>query len=176
MYVRREAVLTSQIEGTQSTLDDVLAVRNRAAGQGTPEDVEEVVNYVSAMNYGLDRLDRSALAAADPRDPRTAHAGTRGGNNRPGSSAASQNWIGAGTTPGDGDVRPTAESTRCTSRSTTSSGSCTTSGLGPLIMLALAHAQFETIHPFLDGNGRVGRLLITFLLCHARCCSSRCSI
>ena len=164
MYVRREAVLSSQIEGTQSSLQDLLAAEAQLLDQ-VPHDVDEVVNYVRAMNHGLARLPQLPVSV---RLFREIHAellkGTRGGRLQPGELRTSQNWIGpAGCTlatatfvPPPPHVVPKAL------------GALELflhrNDLPPLIKIALAHVQFETIHPFLDGNGRVGRLLITFLL------------
>ena len=164
MYVRREAVLSSQIEGTQSSLQDLLAAEAQLLDQ-VPHDVDEVVNYVRAMNHGLARLPQLPVSV---RLIREIHAellkGVRGGRLQPGELRTSQNWIGpAGCTlatatfvPPPPHVVPKAL------------GALELflhrNDLPPLIKIALAHVQFETIHPFLDGNGRVGRLLITFLL------------
>jgi Fic family protein len=169
MYVRREAVMSSQIEGTQSTLDDVLAFEIDAGRRSSlPDDIEEVVNYIGAMNYGLTRLDSLPLSL---RLLREIHerliAGTRGGNKSPGEFRTSQNWIGGRTLAEATFIPPPPHEMRAAlgnlERFLHDAG-----GLDPLIVCALAHAQFETIHPFLDGNGRIGRLLITFLLCHER--------
>jgi len=168
MYVRREAVLSSQIEGTQSTLDDVLAFEIDAGRSSLPVDIKEVVNYVSAMDYGLTRLDSLPLSL---RLLREIHGrlmtGTRGGNKSPGLFRESQNWIGGRTLADAAFIPPPKHEMRIAlgnlERFLHDSG-----GLDPLIVCALAHAQFETIHPFLDGNGRIGRLLITFLLCHQK--------
>ena len=170
MYVRREAVLSSQIEGTQSTLDDVLAFEIDPGRSSLPGDISEVVNYINAMNYGLARLGSLPLSL---RLLREIHerllVGTRGGDKSPGQFRQSQNWIGAGPR-GLADaafIPPPPHEMRAAlgnlERFLHDAG-----GLDPLIVCALAHAQFETIHPFLDGNGRVGRLLITFLLCHEK--------
>jgi Fic family protein len=170
MYVRQEAVLSSQIEGTQSTLEDVLQFEMDSSGKAVPKDVGVVVNYVRAMNYGLDRLDKLPLSM---RLIREIHAellrGARGGNREPGEFRRTQNWIGP---------------TGCSLMTATfvpppvpemkeAIGELEKflhfEGLMPaLIHCGLAHAQFETIHPFLDGNGRVGRLLIAFLLCERK--------
>jgi Fic family protein len=168
MYVRREAVLSSQIEGTQSTLDDVLAFEIDPDRQSLPADIKEVVNYVTAMNYGLGRLGTLPLSL---RLLREIHGllmtGTRGGNQSPGQFRENRNWIGGPTLVDAAFIPPPPHEMRTAlgnlERFLHDSG-----GLDPLIVCALAHAQFETIHPFLDGNGRVGRLLITFLLCHEK--------
>jgi Fic family protein len=168
MYVRREAVLSSQIEGTQSTLDDVLAFEIDSDRSKLPGDIEEVVNYVKAMNYGLGRLETLPLSL---RLLREIHgkllSGGRGSEKAPGEFRQTQNWIGAPRLADASFTPPPPHEMKIAlgnlERFLHDSG-----GLDPLIVCALAHAQFETIHPFLDGNGRVGRLLITFLLCHAR--------
>ncbi|HEY3747853.1 MAG TPA: Fic family protein [Pseudonocardiaceae bacterium] len=170
MYVRREAVLSSQIEGTQSTLDDVLTYEIDPSADHLPQDVEEVVNYVAAMNYGLHRLDTLPLSL---RLLKEIHGilmqGVRGGDKSPGEFRTSQNWIGSPGPRGLDDAAfvppPPAEMMRALGEFEKFLHSDT--DLHPLLVCGLAHAQFETIHPFLDGNGRVGRLLLTFLLCHA---------
>jgi Fic family protein len=165
MYVRREAVLSSQIEGTQSTLDDVLAFEIDAGRSALPVDIKEVVNYISAMDYGLARLDSLPLCLRLLREiHERLMTGTRGGDKSPGQFRDSQNWIGGRTLAEAAFIPPPKHEMRTAlgnlERFLHDSG-----GLDPLIVCALAHAQFETIHPFLDGNGRIGRLLITFLLC-----------
>ena len=170
MYIRREAVLSSQIEGTQSTLDDVLAFEIDPGRSSLPGDISEVINYIHAMNYGLARLDSLPLSLRLLREiHRRLLVGTRGGDKSPGEFRQSQNWIGAGPRgladaafipPPPHDMRAALGNLE---RFLHDAG-----GLDPLIVCALAHAQFETIHPFLDGNGRVGRLLVTFLLCHEK--------
>ncbi len=167
MYVRREAVLSSQIEGTQSTLDDVLAFELDPRGQEVPRDIEEVVNYITALRYGLDRLPALPLSL---RLIREIHAvllhNARGAHRQPGEFRTSQNWIG----PENASLEhatfvppPVAEMNQALDNFERLLHH--EQALPVLIHCALAHAQFETIHPFLDGNGRVGRLLITFLLC-----------
>lgn len=170
MYVRHEAVLSSQIEGTQSTLEDVLAFEAQAAQSDTPKDVEEVVNYVRAMNHGLRRLHELPLSL---RLLREIHGElmqkVRGAEKSPGEFRTSQNWIGpAGCTLTNASfVPPPPHALMDTlgNLETFLHEGKTTVPL--LIRCGLAHAQFETIHPFLDGNGRVGRLLITLMLCEA---------
>ena len=167
MYMRREAVLSSQIEGTQSSLQDLLATEAKITTPGRPGDVYEVVNYIRAMNYGLDRLEALPVSV---RLIREIHAellrDVRGSHLTPGELRTSQNWIGpAGSPlsdamfvppPPDGVPSALSELERFLHRD---------DDVPLLIKVGMAHAQFETIHPFLDGNGRVGRLLITFLLC-----------
>ncbi|HLA09145.1 MAG TPA: Fic family protein [Pyrinomonadaceae bacterium] len=169
MYVRQEAVLSSQIEGTQSTLEDVLQFEVDAKGADLPKDVGEVVNYVSAMNHGLKRLEELPLSL---RLIREIHAklleGARGRHRTPGEFRKSQNWIG----PAAADLSkatfvppPVPEMLDALDKF---EKFLHDESLPVLIHCGLAHAQFETIHPFLDGNGRVGRLLITFLLCQRK--------
>ena len=167
MYVRHEAVLSSQIEGTQSTLEDVLQFEIDASGEEHPKDVEEVVNYVRAMNFGLQRLGDLPLSL---RLIREIHGqlleGVRGANRTPGEFRRSQNWIGpANCTLATATFVPPPVHEMQTALANLETFLHETSAFPALIVCGLAHAQFETIHPFLDGNGRVGRLLITFLLC-----------
>ncbi len=167
MYVRHEAVLSSQIEGTQSTLEDVLQIEIDANGQDHPKDVEEVVNYVRAMNYGLKRLDELPLSL---RLIREIHGklleGVRGANRTPGEFRRSQNWLGpANCTLKTATFVPPPVHEMQDALGNLETFLHETTAYPTLIVCGLAHAQFETIHPFLDGNGRVGRLLITFLLC-----------
>ena len=167
MYVRREAVLSSQIEGTQASLMDVL--ENEAVqDKGEREiNVREVSNYVSALRFGLKRVKSLPLSL---RLLREIHArlmrGIRGGDpsKTPGEFRRSQNWVG-GASPASARYvpPPTEEMARALSEFEVALHE--DSGHPVLINVGLAHAQFETIHPFLDGNGRLGRLLVTFLLC-----------
>ncbi|HCX30247.1 MAG TPA: cell filamentation protein Fic [Blastocatellia bacterium] len=169
MYVRQEAVLSSQIEGTQSTLEDVLQFEVDAKGNDLPKDVEEVVNYVRAMNYGLLRLDELPLSL---RLIREIHSelleGVRGAHRAPGEFRRSQNWIGpAGATLETATFVPPSVPEMHQALDNFEKFLHDDS-LPVLIQTGLAHAQFETIHPFLDGNGRVVRLLITLLLCQRK--------
>lgn len=166
MYVRREAVLSSQIEGTQSTLEDVLTFELDAHSREVPRDVEEVVNYVSAMNHGLRRLASLPLSL---RLIREIHGellrGVRGAERNPGEFRASQNWIGSGRVSLERATFVPPPPHAMHAALDNFERFLHEDDLPALIHSALAHAQFETIHPFLDGNGRVGRLLITLLLC-----------
>ena len=166
MYVRKEAVLSSQIEGTRSSLQDLLSAEAEV-GAGAAPDVDEVVNCVRAMNRGLARLKELPVSV---RLIREVHAellhGVRGSHLTPGELRRSQNWIGPGgaTLANATFVPPPPEDVP------QALGDLETflhqrDDVPLLIKFGLAHAQFETIHPFLDGNGRLGRLLITFLLC-----------
>ena len=168
-YVRKEAVLSSQIEGTQSSLSDLLLFELDEAPGVPLDDVVEVSNYVAALEHGLRRL-REDFPLCN-RLIREIHgvllSHGRGSDKDPGEFRRSQNWIG-GTRPGNATFVPTPHA---------AVPDCMTAlerflharedGLPVLLRAGLAHVQFETIHPFLDGNGRVGRLLITLLLCQA---------
>jgi Fic family protein len=167
MYVRKEAVLSSQIEGTQSSLQDVLAAEARILAPDRPQDVDEVVNYVRAMKHGLARLAELPVSV---RLIREIHAvllhGVRGAHLTPGEIRTSQNWIGpSGCTLNEATFVPPPPHDVAQHLSELERFLHTDTQLPLLIKIGLAHVQFETIHPFLDGNGRVGRLLVTFLLC-----------
>ena len=166
MYIRKEAVLSSQIEGTQSSLQDVLAAEAKLFDPNAPSDVGEVVNYVRAMQHGIARLDQLPISV---RLIREIHAelmqGVRGGNLTPGELRRSQNWIGpAGCGIRNASFVPPPPHEMLQAMSELELFLNSPSSLPLLVQIAIAHVQFETIHPFLDGNGRVGRLLITFLL------------
>jgi Fic family protein len=170
MYVRKEAVLSSQIEGTQSSLQNLLAAEAQLFDPDTPKDVNEVANYVRAMNHGLNRL---ADLPVSVRLIREIHAqlmqGVRGGRLQPGELRTSQNWIGpAGCTLANATFVPPPPHEVPQALSDLERFLHDGGGLPPLVQVGLAHAQFETIHPFLDGNGRMGRLLIAFLLTEKR--------
>lgn len=167
MYVRHEAVLSSQIEGTQSTLEDVLEFEVDGRGRERVKDVQEVVNYVHAMNHGLERMETLPVSL---RLLREIHelllSGVRGRDKTPGEFRRSQNWIGpGGSALNEAEFVPPPVHEMNQALHDFESFLHESANLPPLIHCGLAHAQFETIHPFLDGNGRVGRLLITFLLC-----------
>lgn len=165
-FIRREAVLSSRIEGTQATLGELLAAEAGAAVERSPDELREVANYVSALEYGIERLKTLPLSLRLVRElHERLMAGVRGGHATPGEFRRSQNWIGK---PGDTLNQATyvppppealgghlADWERFLHDRTEP----------PLVHAALMHYQFEAIHPFLDGNGRVGRLLITLLLC-----------
>ena len=170
MYVRKEAVLSSQIEGTQSSLQNLLAAEAQLFDPDTPKDVTEVANYVRAMNHGLARLSELPVSV---RLIREIHAelmqGVRGGRLQPGELRTSQNWIGpAGCTLATATFVPPPPHEVPQALAELERFLHDGGGLPPLIQVGLAHAQFETIHPFLDGNGRIGRLLIAFLLTEKR--------
>lgn len=166
MYVRREAVLSSQIEGTQASLMDVLEYEAQQERATARVDVREIINYIRAMEHGLGRLENLPLSR---RLICEVHAelmkGVRGGepHKTPGEFRRTQNWIGGGSPATARFVPPPADHVADTFADLERflHGD---SALPPLIKAGLVHAQFETIHPFLDGNGRTGRLLITFWL------------
>ena len=168
-YVRKEAVLSSQIEGSRSSLADLL-LSEVAEAPGVPvDDIAEVSNYVAAMEHGLERM-RNGFPLSN-RLLREMHgillSSGRGSHLHPGEFRTSQNWIG-GRRPGEADFVPPPHHLVAECMGDLESF-CHASddGMPILLRAGLAHLQFETIHPFLDGNGRVGRLLITLLLCHA---------
>ncbi len=167
MYVRKEAVLSSQIEGTQSSLNDLLELEAEILDPERPNDVDEVLSYVRAMNKGLELLDTLPLSV---RLFKQIHnelmKGVRGGNKNPGELRTIQNWIGPeGCTIKDATfVPPPPGQVLNVLGDLEKFLNDQKQRLPVLIMIGLAHAQFETIHPFLDGNGRIGRLLISFLL------------
>jgi Fic family protein len=170
MYVRKEAVLSSQIEGTQSSLQNLLAAEAQLLDPDTPKDVNEVANYVRAMNHGLTRLAELPVSVRLIRDIHTElMQGVRGGRLQPGELRTTQNWIGpGGCTLATATFVPPPPHEVPQALSDLERFLHDGGGLPPLVQVGLAHAQFETIHPFLDGNGRIGRLLIAFLLTEKR--------
>ena len=164
-YIRKEAVLSSQIEGTQSSLSDLLLFENEEAPGVPVHDVKEVSNYVAALEYGIRQLETLPLSL---RLLKEIHAvlmkGTRGGDKEPGEFRRSQNWIG-GTRPGNATYVPPPPHEvlpRLGALEKFIHGNPVETAT--LLKAGLVHAQFESIHPFLDGNGRVGRLLIPFTM------------
>ncbi len=164
MYVRKEAVLSSQIEGTQSSLEDVLEFE--AGSPPRVNDVGEVINYVEAMNYGLKRLKELPLSLRLIREiHKILLKGVRGGERMPGEFRITQNWIGAlGATLNEADFVPPPPQEVVSHTGRLEKFFYDDQPMPPLVKAALIHYQFETIHPFVDGNGRIGRLLITFYL------------
>ena len=165
MYVRKEAVLSSQIEGTQSTLAELLEYEN-ADAPGVPiEDVREVSRYVAALKFAVEKIDKGfPLSLRLIRDTHEVlMSGGRGSGQAPGEFRRTQNWIG-GTRPGTARFVPPPPHELMhvlgELEHFIAEGDAT-----PIVKAGMAHAQFETIHPFLDGNGRLGRLLITMILC-----------
>ena len=169
MYVNREAVLSSQIEGTRASLADLLVFE--VEGQSEyPVEVAEVINHVSAMNHGLSRLADLPLSLNLICEiHRVLLSGVRGQNREPGQFRRTQNWIGpaAGCTLAQATFVPPPPQ-KLMEHLTNLENFMHDETCPPLIRAGLAHAQFETIHPFLDGNGRIGRLLITFMLFQER--------
>lgn len=166
-YIRKEAVLSSQIEGTQSSLSDLMMFEREEAPSAPLEDVAEVSRYVAAFEHGLRRL-RGGFPLSN-RLIREIHFKLlehgRGSDKSPGEFRRSQNWIG-GTRPGNARFVPPPPSAVLDCMSDLERF-MHRSDIPALVKAGLAHVQFETIHPFLDGNGRVGRLLIVFMLCSA---------
>lgn len=170
-FVHREAVLSSKIEGTQASVTDVYALE---AGQGglsarRASDVQEVANYVASLRYGLDRLETLPLSQRLFRElHERLMRGVRGDAARPGEFRTSQNWIGRpGCLLSEATYVPPPSSEMIEALSSLEHYLHAEDGANPpLVRIALIHGQFEMIHPFLDGNGRIGRLLITLLLVH----------
>ena len=168
MYVRKEAVLSSQIEGTEASLEDVLEYESGSRPNTLPNDVAEVVNYVRAMNYGLERIDELPLSL---RLIKEIHSelmrGVRGGDKTPGEFRKTQNWVGPkGCTLNSARFVPPSPHEMIKAMGDLEKYMHSKLTYPLLIECGLIHFQFETIHPFLDGNGRIGRLLTTFFLCH----------
>lgn len=166
-YVRKEALLSSQIEGTQSSFDDLLLYENDEVSGVPVDDVEEVSHYVAALQYGLTRMREGFPLSL--RLIQEMHSillrGGRGSNKQPGEFRRSQNWIG-GTRPGNAAFVPPPPEKVMECMGNWELYLHDDFGKTPsLIKAAISHVQFETIHPFLDGNGRMGRLLVTLLLC-----------
>ncbi|MCC5828567.1 MAG: Fic family protein [Phycisphaeraceae bacterium] len=167
-FVRKEAVVSSQIEGTQATLEDVL--NYEATEQALrPDDVQEVCNYVDALTYCRREISRPKGLPLSSRLLCQAHKrlmkGVRGHNKQPGEIRRSQNWVG-GTRPGNAVFVPPPPEIVPDLMASLDRWLHSDDTLPPLIKAGLAHVQFETIHPFLDGNGRIGRLLVTLLVEH----------
>ncbi len=166
MFVRREAVLSSQIEGTQASLSDVIKAEADLADRARPSDVIEVQNYMGAIERGTSILNELPISTRLITElHRVLMTGVRGEFQNPGEIRESQNWVGAaGCTLTDALFVPPPRSEIHRLLGQLENFLHDESPLPPLIRIGLAHAQFETIHPFLDGNGRVGRLLITLFL------------
>jgi Fic family protein len=166
MYVRKEAVLSSQIEGTQSTLDDLLRYESEGISGVPVDDVAEVSSYIAALNHGLKRMQNNFPLSL--RLIKEIHkillTNSRGQHKAPGEFRRTQNWIG-GTRPGNAHFVPPPPDMVQRALSDLEKFMHSNDKLPTLVKAALIHHQFETIHPFLDGNGRTGRLLITLYLC-----------
>lgn len=167
MYVKKEAVLSSQIEGTQASMVDILSAEYNSSDDQRRDDVSEVVNYVNAMNWGLAELKNFPLSL---RLIRRIHEkllqNTRGSHRNPGEFRTSQNWVGpAGCTLSTATYVPPTVPDMEIALGDLEKYFYEEDYTPALVKIAMIHAQFESIHPFLDGNGRMGRLLITFWLC-----------
>ena len=165
-FVRKEAVISSQIEGTQATLRDVLAFEATDEALN-PDDVQEVCNYVAALTYVRKQLRSKSGLPLSTRLLCEAHKrlmkGARGANKQPGRLRRSQNWIG-GSRPGTAGFVPPPANAVAEAMAALDKWIHADDALPPLVRAGLAHVQFETIHPFLDGNGRIGRLLVALLI------------
>lgn len=165
MYVKKEATLSSQIEGTQATLIDLVKAEAKLQDEHPPSDIDEIKNYINAMNYGIKRMKDLPLSLRLIKEihKELLH-GVRGHNKTPGEFRKTQNWIGGTTIETAAFVPPIVPEMQRALNDLEKFFHDDLSDLPPLIKTGLIHAQFETIHPFLDGNGRTGRLLITFFL------------
>jgi Fic family protein len=166
-FVRKEAVVSSQIEGTQATLVDLFEYEAEDDDRQPVEDVRDICNYLDALKYARGQLASPKGLPLSTRLLHEAHRrllrGARGQNKQPGEVRRSQNWIG-GTRPGNASFVPPPPEEVPTLLGDLEKYLHANDALPPLVRIGLAHAQFETIHPYLDGNGRIGRLLITLLL------------
>ncbi len=168
-YIRKEAVVSSQIEGTQASLGDVLKAEAKIFDSRQPADVSEVINHIGSMRYALDQIQQRPITTnlICEMHQRLMH-DVRGGEKQPGSIRETQNWIGAeGSSIGEAIFVPPPPTMVRECLADLERFINEDQNLPLLVKTALAHAQFETIHPFLDGNGRVGRMLITLMLSHA---------
>jgi len=170
MYVRKEAVLSSQIEGTEASLEDVLEYESENKPKTLPNDVAEVVNYVKAMNYGLNRSGELPLSLRLIKEIHNElMRDVRGGDKTPGEFRKTQNWIGPkGCTLSNARFVPPPPHEMMQALGDLEKYMHSKLNYPLLIECGLIHYQFETIHPFLDGNGRIGRLLVAFFLCHKK--------
>lgn len=169
-FIRKEALLSSEIEGTQATLIDVLAwEQTEQLGGSHIDDIEEVTNYVTAVNYAFEQIHSSQGVPISTRLLNSCHRtlmqGVRGANKQPGEIRRSQNWIG-GSRPGNAVFVPPPPHLVAGLLGDLERYIHAEDDLAPLIRTALVHVQFESIHPYLDGNGRLGRMLIALLLDH----------
>jgi Fic family protein len=174
-FVRKEAVITSQIEGTQATLVDLLEYEAEQEARGPDQDVREVCNYLDALKYTRTQLASPKGLPLSMRLLHEAHKrllrGVRGADKQPGEVRRSQNWIG-GTRPGNAAYVPPPPEEVSALLGELEKYLHADDKLPALVRIGLAHVQFETIHPYLDGNGRIGRLLVTLLLEHLKILSA----
>ena len=166
MYVKKEALLSSQIEGTQASLEGVLEFEADLIPKENLDEIKEVINYVKALNYGMGRLKELPMSLRLIKEiHKILLEGTRGAHRNPGQFRRSQNWIGPPGFPlSEAIFVPPPPDQVIPAMGELEKFLHQESNIPPLVKIALIHAQFETIHPFLDGNGRIGRLLITFNL------------
>jgi Fic family protein len=168
MYIGKEASLSSQIEGTQATLSDYLMEESKLNIKELPNDTDEIRNYINAMNYGINRLKDFPFSLPLIKEiHKILLKGVRGEHKTPGEFRMSQNWIGGSSIQTASYIPPPVEEMK-TAMHELEKFFYASEQLPVLIKTALIHYQFETIHPFLDGNGRIGRLLITFFLIHKK--------
>lgn len=166
MYVKKEALLSSQIEGTQASLEGVLEFEADLTPKDDIKEIKEVVNYIDALNYGIERLNEKPISLGLIKEiHKILLEGTRGTNLDPGEFRAFQNYIGApGASIHEAKFVPPPPDMVVPAMEELEKFFLEKDNIPPLVRIALIHAQFETIHPFLDGNGRIGRLLISFYL------------
>lgn len=168
MYVRKEATLSSQVEGTQATFADVLKAEAKMQDLEIRNDVDEILNYIKAMNYGLERLKTLSLSLRLIKEiHKILLTGVRGEGREPGEFRKSQNWVG-GTTIQRASFVPAPPQEIMPLLDNLEKFLYNKSPMPIMLKTGLIHAQFENIHPFLDGNGRIGRLIITFYLCQKK--------
>jgi Fic family protein len=169
MYIRKEATLSSQVEGTQATFADVLKAEAKIKDLEIHKDADEILNYINAMNYGLKRLETLPLSLRLIKEiHKILLTGVRGEGKEPGEFRKSQNWIGGGPSIQRASFVPPPPKEIMPLLDNLEKFFYDKSPMPILIKAGLIHAQFEMIHPFLDGNGRIGRLLITFYLCQQK--------
>lgn len=166
MYVKKEALLSSQIEGTQASLEGVLEFEADLTPKEDIDDIKEVINYIKALNYGIERLKEFPMSLRLIKEiHKILIKGTRGTHKTPGEFRKTQNWIGPpGASLNEATFVPPPPDMLLKLMGEMEKFIHSKDKIPPLIKIALIHSQFETIHPFLDGNGRIGRLLITFYL------------
>ena len=166
MYVKKEALLSSQIEGTQASLEGVLEFEADLTPKEDIDDIKEVINYIKALDYGIERLKEFPMSLRLIKEIHEILVkGTRGTHKTPGEFRKTQNWIGPpGASLNEATFVPPPPGMLLELMGNLEKFIHSRDNIPPLIKIALIHSQFETIHPFLDGNGRIGRLLITFYL------------
>ncbi|KPK96097.1 cell filamentation protein Fic [bacterium SM23_31] len=166
MYVKKEALLSSQIEGTQASLEGILEFDANLKPKEDIREIKEVINYINALDYGKKRLEKLPMSLRLIKEiHKILIKGTRGEHKKPGEFRTSQNWVGPpGASINEADYIPPPPNMVISAMGELEKFLHSKDIIPPLVKIALIHAQFETIHPFLDGNGRIGRLLITFYL------------